>query len=145
MTAPSFGRSPVAADVVLDRNIDRVALLVGAFLEIALEADAFDDVELARALPEINARRLPRRGKNLGRGDLEVDVQQVLGREVEALLDAHVAVVRNAGGFADRDIGLRHHAYRVDDEGFSFPVADRVAVEGRIRIVWGGAAGGVDA
>src|SRR5258708_1542222 len=130
----SFWRNAVAADRVRDRNVDRVAVLVGAFLEIALEADAFDDVELARALPEIDARRLPRRGQDLGRGDLEVDVQDVLGREVDALLDAHVAVVRHARGLADRDIRLRHHAHRVDDEGFCLPMAGRAAMEGRVRI-----------
>src|SRR5207253_748990 len=99
-----FRRNPIAAHRVWNRNVDRVAGLVDVGLEVSLEADALDEVELARALPEINARRLPGLGQDLGRSDLQVHVQDVFPREVDALLDVHVAVVRHAGGFADRDV-----------------------------------------
>src|SRR5207302_2698666 len=113
---PSFRRNAVAADIVLDRDEDRIAVVVGARREVAFEADAFDYVELPRPLPEIDSCRLPGLGEDLGRGDLELDMQDVLGGEIDALRDAHVAVVRHTRRLADRDIGLRHHADGVHHE-----------------------------
>jgi len=42
LEVPSFRGNAVAADIVLDRDEDRVAVLVGARREIAFETDAFD-------------------------------------------------------------------------------------------------------
>ena len=78
-----------------------------AFGVVALHADAFDDVELARALTEEDARRLPRLGQDLRRDDFQIDVQDVLVGEMDALDHVHVAVVRHAGGFADGERRLR--------------------------------------
>ena len=71
--------------------------------------------------------------KNLRRENLEIDVQDVLVGEMDALDHPHVAIVRHAGGLADGERRLRQDVHRVDDQRVALPMADRMAVEGRIR------------
>src|SRR5712691_8955568 len=140
----SVGGNAVAAHIVRRIDENGIAVLVGLFDMVTLEANAFDDVELPRPLPEKYPRRLPGFGQNLGGDDFEVDVQYVFVGKVYALDDPHVAVVRHARGLADGDKGLRANANRVDDERVSLPVADRVAVERRVRVVGMRTAVGID-
>src|SRR6266849_4292385 len=121
----SVGGNAVAADIVRRVEENGIAVLVGLFDMVALEANAFDDVELPRPLPEKYPRRLPGFGQNSRGDDFELDVQYVFVGEVYALDDPHVAVVRHARGLADGDKGLGANANRVDDARVSPPVADR--------------------
>src|SRR6266496_3502542 len=125
----------IAGRVVRRINENGIAVLVGPFHIVTLEANAFDDVELPRPLPEKYPRRLPGLGQDFWGDDFEVDVQYVFVGKVYALDDPHVTVVRHARGLVDGDEGLRANANRVDHERVSFPVADRVAVRSaRVRI-----------
>src|SRR4051812_42502575 len=99
MCTPSLGRDAIAADIVLDRNIYSIPVLVDAGPEVAFETDAFDDVVETRALPEEYPRRLPRLGQYFRRSDLDVDVEDVFIGEMKALGDVHVTVIGHAGGF----------------------------------------------
>src|SRR6266496_1091331 len=134
----------IATYIVRSINENGIAVLVGLFDMVTLEANAFDDVELPRPLPEKYPRRLPRSGQDYGGDDLAVHVQYVFVGEVYALDDPHVAVVRHARGLADGDKGLRANANRVDDKRVSLPMADRVPVEGRVRVVGMRTAVGID-
>src|SRR2546425_12032903 len=144
LRAVSVRGDAIAAHIVRRIHENGIAVLVGPFDMVTLEANAFDDVELPRPLPEIYPRRLPGFGQNSRGDDFELDVQYVFVGEVYALDDPHVAVVRHARGLADGDEGLRANADRVDDERVSLPVADRVAVEGRVRVVGMRTAVGID-
>jgi len=72
-------------------------------------------------------------------------MQDVLGGEIDALGDAHVAVVRHPRRLADRDIGLRHHADGVHHERIAFPAPDGVAVKSGVRVSGVRAPIGIDA
>ena len=122
-----------------------VTVRIHRFLVVARLADALDDVELARALAEEDARGLPRRGEDLGRGNLEVDVQNVLVREVDAFDDVHIAIVRHADGLADRERRLRQNIDGIDDKRVTLPMADRMAMERRVGDVGMPTTVGVDA
>src|SRR5216684_3576025 len=140
----SVWRDAIAAHIVRRIHENGIAVLVGLFDMVTLEANAFDDVELPRSLPEEYPRRLPGFGQSFRGDDFELDVQYVFVGKVYALDDPHVAVVRHARGLADGDKGLRANANRVDDERVSLPVADRVAVEGRVRVLGMRTAVGID-
>src|SRR5712691_13340704 len=120
----SLGGNAIAAHIVRRINGNGIAVIVDLFDMVTLEANAFDDVELPRPLPEKYPRRLPGFGENFRGDDFELDVQYVFVGKVYALDDPHVAVVRHACGLADGDKGLRANANRVDDERVSLPVAD---------------------
>src|ERR1700730_19398207 len=96
----SFWRKPVAAHVISDRCIDRVAVGVDRLPERSFQADPFDDVELAGSLPEEDARRLPWPGQQPGSCDLEIVVQHIRSFEMDALHDVEVTVVGQTDGSA---------------------------------------------
>ena len=87
MIISALFRDDIAPDGFLHRHENVVALGVDALGVVAQNANAFDDVEFARPLPEGDARGLPRLGQNLRREDLEMDKQDVLvvGVELNAL------------------------------------------------------------
>src|SRR5450631_3295177 len=128
-------RNPVATDVVRNRYINRVAIFIDLRGKVTLQTNAFDDIKFSRPLPEKYSRGFPRFGKHLGRDDFEVVVQYVLALQVYAFDDAHVTVVRDRRGFANSNEGLRGYADRVHDQRIALPMADRVAVKSRIRVV----------
>src|SRR5262249_37400454 len=100
-----------------------MAILIFRFPIVAQLAYALDDVELACSLAEENAGGLPGLGEDVGRSNLELDVQDVLFGKVDAFGDTHVAVVRHADRLADRERGLRQDVDGVDDKRVALPTA----------------------
>src|SRR5262249_6806339 len=87
---PSFGSDEVDPFRVLNRDEHVVAVLVGLLRIVSERAYPFDDVELARALAEEDARRLPRPGQDLRCEDLQVVVQDIGLGQMNALDHPHV-------------------------------------------------------
>ena len=92
---------------MLDRNENRIAVLVFARGKITFKTNPLDDIEFSGALPEKYPCRLPRLGQHLGGNYLDVVVQDVLALEVKTSDHAHIAIVRDSGGLADGNHGLR--------------------------------------
>src|SRR5215469_14227767 len=130
-----FGRLDIAPRVALDGDKHMVALRVETLGKIALQANALDNVELPRALPEPDARRLPWLCQHMRRVDLHVEVQDIRRREMDPLDNLHVAIVRHAHRLVYREHGLWFDIDGLDDERIPLPMADGMAVEGQLRLV----------
>ncbi len=122
-----------------------VTILILCFPVVALLTYTLDDIELARALAEEDACGVPGLGEDLGRGNLELHVQDILVGQIDAFKDVHVSVIRHADRLADRERRLRQDVDGVDDKRVALPMADRMAVESRVWRFRVGAAVGVDA
>src|SRR6202043_2077264 len=93
--ALGIGNENVVAELILPR--DKVFL--GAF--------AFSDLIMTVGIATENSCRLPGCLQDLRRRDFKIVVENIRLRQIKPFENMHVAIVRNSGGLADRDIGLR--------------------------------------
>src|SRR5258708_3131113 len=105
------------------RNEYVVAGLILPRDQIFLGAFPFDDLIMTLGIATENSRRFPGCVQNLRRRDFKIVEKNVRLRQVKPFEKMHVAIVRNPGGLANRDIGLRHDADSVDHQRFAIPVS----------------------